>query len=264
MKPLIDYISPPKFDWDGHIHTFNHKTTISKCATNCVCFMDIEFDELNDINIMDSYKRYIENDYDKYNDILLVTGINIDDIKNVYNKYSSIIKGFGELKCYDKYNEKKLPYKKIKFVREVLAFSSKNGNLPVYIHWELNDTDDLTKITNVIKQYNQIPIVLCHFGINDYNSDFAVPSAMQLQREYNNVWLDLSYTALDYFSKNIIKLSNYDYSRIIIGSDYNNKIFGKNHDENDRNTIIDKINNIIKYTKISNANNIKKLFGINR
>lgn len=272
MKSLYNYIltsqsniaPQPILDWDGHIHTFNHKSIIPKehMCSQRVCFMDIEFDDLDNINVLDSYKKYINNGYDKNADILLATAIDVEDIKALYNKYPNIIKGFGELKCYDVYAGEKIPYKKIKLVREIVEFSRKNGDLPVYIHWELNNTKDLTKLVSVIKKCPQVPIVLCHFGINDNNGDFASVAAMQLQREYSNVWLDLSYTALNYFSNNILKLTNYDYNRIIIGTDYNNKIFGENHTEKERQSIMDKITTVVNFTKISNKNNIKNLFGI--
>ena len=261
MEPLINYISSP-IKWDGHIHLFNHKSSIARPngCSKYVCFMDIEYDDLDNINVLESYKRFIDNDYNKYTDLLLATGVTIDDIKELYSKYSKIIRGFGELKCYDNYKGNKVPYKKIKLVRDVLKFSSQNGNLPVYVHWDLNDTNDLTKLSNAIKDYSSVPFVLCHFGLTDNNSEFAIMAAAQLQREYGNVWLDMSYTAIDYFSNNLLKLSNFDYNRIIFGTDYNNKLFTNNHAENERESIIEKISDVINYTQIINQNNIKDLF----
>ena len=85
-------------------------------------------------------------------------------------------------------------------------------------------------------------------------------AAAQLQREHGNVWMDMSYTAVDYFSTNLLKLSNFDYNRIIIGTDYNNKLFTDNHTESEREIIIRKISNIIEYTQIINRHNIEDLF----
>ena len=224
--------------------------------------MDIEFNKLKKINVSDAYKRYIENDYNKNTDILLATGVTIEDIKKVYNTYPKIIKGFGELKCYDLYKDEKLPFKKMNFVRQVLKFSEENGCKPVYVHWELNNTNDLTRLSNTIKDYSHIPIVLCHFGINDYNMDFAVNAAAQLQREHGNLWLDMSFTATEYFAKNLMMLSNFDYSRIIVGTDYNNRIFTDDFTDEDRANVINKLNTVVNYLRINNSENLKKLFGI--
>lgn len=266
MLPLAKYIykQTQTLTWDGHIHLFNHESSIKKPEnfSKYVGFMDIEFNKLKKINVLDAYKRYIENDYNKNTDILLATGVTIEDIKKVYNAYPKIIKGFGELKCYDLYKGEKLPFKKMNFVRQVLKFSDENGCKPVYIHWELNDVNDLTRLSNAIKDYPHIPIVLCHFGINDYNSDFAVNAAAQLQREHGNLWLDMSFTATEYFAKNLMMLSNFDYSRIIVGTDYNNRIFTDDFTDEDRTNVINKLNTVVNYLRINNSENIKKLFGI--
>lgn len=270
METLYEYIKKSNTyddkEWDGHIHLFNHKKPLPQLIDKFekrVGFMDIEYNDINNINVLDSYKNYIKNHWDKDKEILLATGITIEDIKDVYNKYPKIIKGFGELKCYDEYGElKNLPYKKIKFVRDVVEFSKKNGALPVYIHWEFTNPKDVEKFENVLKNYPSVPIVLCHMGMNEYNRDFAYTESNRLQHIYTNLWLDISWDAADYFTNNPMLLNNFILDRVILGTDLNNMIFNKDstHKDRDWNWGINKFIDLRKYISISNKSNIMKLF----
>lgn len=269
MKTLYTYIIESQnqntsalSDWDGHIHLFNHKNPIPKNYTfeKCVGFMDLEYDDIDNINVLDSYTDYIENHLDKEKEILLATGITFDDIKSVYEKYPDIIKGFGELKCYDSYQGIKVPYKKISFVKNVMSYSSKHGSLPVYVHWELNNSTDVKKIEEVIKTYPSVPIVLCHLGMNENNRDIAFIEAIRLQKQYSNVWLDISWDAAEYLLDNPMRLNNLDLNHVILGTDLNNKLFGDNHTKEDRKWGLDIFSSLKEYLHINNGKNIRRLF----
>lgn len=273
METLYNYINNINTlsDWDGHVHLFNHKNPIPKKHEfdKVIGFMDIEYDDVDNINILNSYTDYIKNYWDKDKEILLATGITIEDIKSVYEKYKDIIKGFGELKCYDKYGDVKIPYKNIQFVKNVVKFSNKCGNLPVYIHWELNTIRDVEKIESILKSYPSVPIVLCHCGMNENNKDFAFSESLRLQRIYSNLWLDISWDAADYFTqKYFMSLDQYDRNRIILGTDINNKIFSptRKH-KNSRLSFLSCLEmfKILKqYLKINNSDRICNLFNIKR
>ena len=269
MKTLYTYIIESQnqntsalSDWDGHIHLFNHKKPIPKNYgfTKCVGFMDLEYDDIDNINVLDSYTNYIKNHWDKEKEILLATGITFDDIKSVYEKYPDIIKGFGELKCYDSYIDTKVPYKKIGFVKNVVHYSSKHGSLPVYIHWEFNNTVDVIKLESIIKAYPNVPIVLCHLGMNEDNMNIAFVEAVRLQKQYNNVWLDISWSASNYLLDNPMRLNNLDLSRVILGTDLNNKLFGVNHNKKEREHGLEIFLKLKEYLHIDNSNNIRRLF----
>lgn len=251
-------------EWDGHEHLFNHKTPLPKNYDfECrVGFMDIEYDDISNINVLDAYTNYIKNHYNKKTDILLATGITIEDIKSVYEKYPKIIKGFGELKCYDMYGDEKMPYKKIKLVRDVLKLSNDNGQLPVYVHWELNTPSDVEHIENVLKAYPCVPLVLCHAGMNENNRDFAFAEAKRLQNTYSNLWLDISWDAAEYFSNNLMLLNTLILDRIILGTDINNCIFKEDGMHKDRDWLwgLNKFNEIKNYLHSSNKSKIQKLF----
>ena len=268
MKTIYEYIIEAKNDTiseqDGHEHLFNHKNPLPKnYGFECrVEFMDIEYDDISNINVLNAYTNYINNHYNKNTDILLATGITIDDIKSVFEKYPEYIKGFGELKCYDMYGDEKVPYKKIKLVKDVLKLSNDNGWLPVYVHWEFNSPVDVKRIEDVLKAYPMVPVVLCHTGMNENNRDFAFAEAKRLQNIYSNLWLDISWDAAEYFSKNLMLLNTLVLDRVILGTDINNCIFNDDRMHKDRDWLwgLNKFNEIKKYLQINNKLKIQKLF----
>lgn len=275
MKSLSSYLLYPKSTYiykkfnniDGHIHLFNHESIIDDSKLKYdneykrAGFIDIEFDNIDKFNFVENYSNYIKNHYDSNKDILLATATTIEDIKTIYIKFPNIIKGFGELKCYDEYRGKPVNYKQIKLVRQVCELSQKVGNLPVYVHWEINDKKDLNKIENVIKKYPSVPIILCHCCMNDNNQEYAYNCCIKLMNMYSNVWIDISYTALNFFVNNPMRLYNLRLDRVFIGSDVNIKLFGPNHDfEKEYNEICNKLIILDKY--INSGSNLKKLFNI--
>ena len=265
---LYEYIIEAKNDtipeWDGHEHLFNHKNQLPKNYEfeRRVGFMDIEYDDVSNINVLNAYTNYIKNHYNKNTDILLATGVTIEDIKSVFEKYPKHIKGFGELKCYDMYRGEKIPYKKIKLVRDVLKLSNDNGQLPVYVHWEFNSPTDVERIENALKAYPGVPLVLCHCGMNETNRDFAFAEAKRLQSTYSNLWLDISWDAAEYFSNNPMLLNTLILDRVILGTDINNRIFNVDGVHKDRDWLwgLNKFNEIKKYLQTSNKLKIQKLF----
>ena len=67
--------------------------------------------------MIDLYDEFINKCYDPYKHILLATGENSKDIISIYERYPNIIKGFGELKCYDSYKDIKLPYSDLEWIK---------------------------------------------------------------------------------------------------------------------------------------------------
>jgi hypothetical protein len=95
--------------------------------------------------------------------------------------------------------------------------------------------------------------------MNENNKDYAYKESYRLASKYDNLWLDVSYTALDYFSEKPMNLFNFPNDRIIMGSDLNNKIYGENHDfEKEYNEICRKMNIIYKF--VNTDKNISNLF----
>lgn len=265
MKTLKDILFESVNDsewWDGHIHLFNHKEPINKPKelTHVVGFMDLEYDKSN-IDPIKSYDEYIKNHYNG-STILLATGITSEEIKEIFEKHKSVIKGFGELKCYDTYMGEDVPYKCISMVRDICRLSRDNGNLPIYLHWDVNDDKDIKKISKVLTDYPSVPIVLCHCGMTDTNKDFSCTNVADLQKKFTNLWVDVSYIAMQHFHNNIMQLFQYDLDRVILGSDLNNKIFSKNHTEDERSNILSMFRDVLLKSHINNKLNINKLFKI--
>ena len=214
---------------DGHIHLFNYTDFVESPLKfdKQVCFMDVEFDKEG--NAEEAYDRFIKEKYNSRKHILLCTAQDPADIASIFKNHKNSFQGFGELKLYDKYQDQEVPYKKISYLRTICKLSAENGNLPVYVHWELTSDSHIKFFENVLKSYPQVPIVLCHCGMNGENNADAYYQCQRLAQTYDNLWLDISYVALDYFAKEPMKLCNLPMNKLIVGSDLNNKIFGPNH-----------------------------------
>lgn len=267
MISLSNYIKDiHKFDWDGHIHLFNSSQSLldiySPKSNYLIGFPDIEYDNIEEYEgkMIDLYQNYIDNHYEN-NQILLATAPTSKECIEIYKKFPNIIKGFGELKLYDSYIDKDIPYKKISTAREVCAYSSKVGNLPVYIHYSLTNDKEVKRLDNLLRSYPNTPIILCHCGMDKSNKDFAYYSVVDLMKKYSNIWIDISYDALDYFTLTPFKLYNLDLNRIILGTDINLKLFSPKHNSVEEcNEIYSKIKELMKY--INSNKNTKTLFNI--
>lgn len=266
MRRLYEYLEEPEIKYDGHFHAFNHKSNIESVNgyDRAISFMDLEYDKKH-IPVVKSYDRFIQDGYHPYKHILLATGTTIEDIKTIYENHKDKIRGFGELKCYDEYLGEKVPYKKITFVNQVCRFSRSVGCLPVYVHWEITNEKDLNHFKRTLDIYSDIPVVLCHCGMNNENQTYAYTQVCQLMKDHHNLWVDLSYTAARFFSRNVMLLDALDKDKVILGTDANNKMYSKKHDTEaeilDIKSQLSVIENYIGGTQRNN-NNITRLFSM--
>lgn len=264
MKNLYDTIIAND-TIDGHIHLFDHSGVIDSSlidtSKRCVCFADISFryiDKYKGDGMIDIYDEFINKFYDSSQHILLATGENAKDIIAVYERYPDKIKGFGELKCYGEYIHGKLPYGNLDWIRPVLEYNKDLG-LPVYIHYNLKDLNKVVDLAYLLKEYN-FPIVLCHCGMYDgCDHDLIHETIIDLMNSYDNLYVDISYTASEFYVKHINKLLELDSSKVIIGTDIN-PVIGRVIDDPIEHTdeLYDKFNRL---NNLGNFNyNIKKLF----
>lgn len=231
MRPLYHYIRPLapeafKNNYvvnpvirDGHCHVFSHRgiCDINKHYRASVGFADIEFDHLNEYkNIPDMYDKYMK-DVNVWK--WLATALNIDDIKTIYNRHPHDIAGFGELKLYDNFRGKDINFKHISFARQVCKFSELVGCLPVYIHYELTNVGEVQMFDRLLTDFPEVPIVLCHCGMNEHNQEFAYGAARKLASEHGNCWLDISWDAAKFFYNNPLLITQLPGDRIFWGSD---------------------------------------------
>ena len=229
MKSLYTTISNDN-KIDGHIHLFDHEGIIDNSlidtSKRCVCFADISFryiDKYKGDNMISLYDKFINECYDPSKHILLATGENHKDIISIYEKYPNTIKGFGELKCYGEYMHGKLPYGNTDWIMPVLEYN-RNIGLPIYIHYNLEDTERIVNFTSILNTYD-FPIVLCHCGMFDNcNYELIHETLVDLMNSHNNLYVDISYSAVDYYVNNPNKLLQFDNKRVIIGTDINSVI----------------------------------------
>lgn len=235
MRSLYHYIRPLAPDalknnhitnppiLDGHCHIFSHRglNPLYKNFEGVIGFADIEFDNLS------KYKD-IPGMYDKYINIKtegwLATALCIEDIKKIHDKHPDKIVGFGELKLYNEFKGKEIHYKSIMLARQVAAFSQANGCKPIYIHYELTCPREISIIDRLLRDYPDVPIVLCHLGMNGANQEFAFNAARKLALDHGNCWLDISWDVAIYLSNNPMLISTLPVDRCFWGSDYSPRL----------------------------------------
>lgn len=215
MKSLYNYIRT--FNIDGHRHVFSHRGDIA--GGNCVGFMDIELDELDKYkDIPGMYDEYIKS-HDSKNIRLLATGLTIEDIKAIYNAHPDVIKGFGELKLYGTLKGEPINRKHISFARDVCRFSEQVGGLPVYIHYILLEDREVRAFDKLLTDFPNVPIVLCHCGMCGHDQEYSWNAAKKLAWAHGNCWLDISWSAAEWLSKNPMLLTQIPTDRVFWGSD---------------------------------------------
>jgi hypothetical protein len=230
MKSLYSIITQAE-RIDGHIHLFDHEGIINQSIIDvikrCVCFSDISFkyiDKYKGDNMISLYDKFINRYYDPTIHTLLATGENAEDIISIYKKYPDKIKGFGELKCYSEYIHGELPYGNLDWINPVLEYNKDLG-LPVYIHYNLEDIERVVNFTSILKKYD-FPIILCHCGMyDDCDNDLIHETLIELMKTYNNLYVDVSYSAVNYYLNNLNKLLEFDNKKVIIGTDINPVIY---------------------------------------
>lgn len=223
MKDLFEYIKE-SIDiqpvLDGHQHVFSHRGVQNNLILDCksrVGMIDIEFDCLDQYkDIPQLYKKFMPECTNVR--FWLASGLNIDDIKKVYEQNDNIA-GFGELKLYNSFRGKEINFKKISFARQVCSFSKQVGCLPVYIHYELEEPRERKALENLIKDYPEIPIVLSHCCMNEHNQLFAWAACTSLSRRYSNVYLNVSWDGAKWLAQNPQLLMQAPRDRIFWGSD---------------------------------------------
>lgn len=275
MKTLYDIIQsnnvePVNSNIDGHIHLFDHTGYISKELiepdNKCVCFADIAFrylDQYEHGEIIKYYDSFIQNHLNPTKHILLATGITANEIINIHKKYPQYIKGFGELKCYERWKEGNLPFGNLNWIKPVLEYN-KSFNLPVYIHYNLDSPHKRAEFENLLVNYSSMPIVLCHSGLVNDNktNEHIFQYVKELLLKYDNLWIDISEEkAYDFYFNNIEKLYQLNTNKVICGSDINPIVSDVLHDPVEySNKCYSNFNKLCKL--VPNNKNINILFGI--
>lgn len=274
MDTLFKYISKSLQNQhiDGHSHLFDYNHILTEFyqfphnSKKIVGFADVCFNDIdmhNNHNMVECYERFITNHYDPAKHILLATADNSYDAIQIYLNHPNIIKGFGEFKCYKVYRGDEVPYGNLNWVRPVCEFN-KDMRLPIYIHWCFLNDKDVDEFANLIKDYPSIPFVLCHCGMGfdksiSGDAMFAYKQCIELLKSYDNLYFDISYKALEFFSSRP-KLIEAIVNKSIIGSDLSPQTFKIINDiDQHKQKIYKQIN---KLSRPEFTNNIYRLFSL--
>lgn len=218
-----------KNNTDAHIHLFDHTGVISNFDelkdSKHIGFMDIDLLHVEKYEFEDVIKYYDNFIKNHYNDniTLLATGKDSRTMIELYKKYPDVIKGFGELKCYAKYQEvKNLPWNNLTWFKELCEFN-KNLQLPIYLHWYVYSKSRQEQLNELLEKYPSIPFVLCHCGMSPhFNYKKQYGYVCDLLLKHNNLYVDLSYKPLLFFAKHP-EYANVLRNKCILGTDMNNK-----------------------------------------
>lgn len=239
MVDLYSYIKT-KTKIDGHTHLFDHEKSL-ECVYNylnefdkVVGFIDIRHDKLHEYTsekLTNLYTDFIFNKYNPLKHILLASSYNIYDAIKIHKKFPTIIKGFGEFKCYENYMGKYIGRDNLDWLIPLCEYN-KTLHLPIYIHWVIRSKYDIDKFIEFVNKYPSIPFVLCHCGMGYDRNDIpdeniynlAFKGCLDIQDKCNNVYFDVSYRAINYFYNNLDKFEKLLPEKKFIGSDINPNI----------------------------------------
>lgn len=258
MKSLYQYISneisnPPQLD--GHLHVFDSEGVLNRAPLTSYAVGFMDFDLKNPPkDIIGLYKKNMKKcPWVKY---WLLTGPDYESIESAF-KELNCFSGFGELKLYDRLGDEMVGKKDISLLRKVVKLSESAGNLPVYVHYSLEEDRDAKALKKVLETYPNTPVVLCHCGMNSRVHEGAWERLLGLLENHKNLWVDLSWEASRWLLQRPILISQLPGDRVFWGSDDSPYRQRKRDPEYADKHIQDSIT-LTKY--INNDFNIKKLF----
>lgn len=283
MIGLSDFINKKPVNCDAHIHLFDGvESDLSLMIPGSeltVAFADIRYREPESYvngSTLKAYEKFIKKDYPKVKDrlILLSTASSAEEAISIYNKHKDAIKGFGEFKCYGFYRmgkfngtqeTVKLPYGNLDWLEPLFEFDS-SKKLPIYIHYSIYDSKRVKKLEDVLERYPDIPFVLCHCGMgNKRDKNSTLDELSRLMKDHQNLWVDISFAAMDIFVTDRNAIHKLPSDRLLIGSDFNPVI--KTKDPQELRNLVD--STIMKMEVINGYGvdfygNLKRLFSLGK
>lgn len=214
MKKVTDLLKNNIIDC--HFHSFG-------------CYGKLE-NAYSNLHIVDNpihYKESLYKYFKKYksmfiDEMFLVIGKNIEDTKNIIKDFPNYF-GIGEAKIYKYYRPRHNPetikeHSNYKLLQDLIDLKC---NKPIFIHYDINE-DNYKWLEEILTSNPNQTIVLCHCGMNEFfDKNKAFELSRNLQQTFHNLYLDVSWVALDYFLENKHKLANLDNTRLLLGSDNN-------------------------------------------
>lgn len=207
---------------DSHVHLFDAAGLNPYIPYRCVGFGDIDYNHPRRYKDMPSlYDKYLPMVTGPGRWILATSMGSVDQLETIWKSHKEVIRGFGELKLYDYFCGKKVPYKKLSFLRDTLKLSKEVGPMPVYVHYIPRSARDVERLANDIADFPDVPIVLCHCCMDDRceNPDWNYGQVQQIALLHPNVFVDISWDALFYMYNNPMRILSLPTDRVLLGSD---------------------------------------------
>lgn len=89
----------------------------------------------------------------------------------------------------------------------------------MYIHYEFNKDKEVRHFEKLIQDFPDVPIVICHCGMNEKNCEFAWSTCVRLANQYGNVWLNISWDGARWLARNPQLVLQAPIDRCFWGSD---------------------------------------------
>lgn len=246
METLYNYISyiNKKYDLtiiDCHTHMFGKGKILTyphEYPINGKISMVENSIAHPDRSLFDDFKSYINFGEVTDKNKLLCVGKDAEETIKIYNTFKSKISGFGEIKCYKRGVNSHGDI--IEIYDTSILQAVINKGLPVFIHWDLDGKHD-EELYEIIKSNPNTKFVLCHAGIGELtNPDKSFKTAARYQSKLTNLWLSISWVALDYFIKDDFQSATNKLSMIpipdhvLVGTDFNPEMNNRNISFEDR------------------------------
>lgn len=249
MIEIRDYIFSKLNKIDCHVNKYgrNGLTNYSDFSSGSIIFVENGIGK-NAVDFLPYFKK-IKKDKSVFdNNIISYVGKDVNETIKIYKEFNPKI--IGEVKCLKHYKDLN-DGKEYTYENYEIALCDEIKHLPIFIHYDLIYDD--AKLKEIIEFNPNRKVVLCHCGINEIDDPkIAFEKAIYLQHKYNNLWLEISWKALDYIGCDSMRLGKIDTDRLLLGTDF---------------TVCDPIEKIEKrlktfnywYTKINLSRNITNL-----
>lgn len=237
MKSLYNYVNdqPRHLLMDAHVHLFNDELIEYPYENVDGKVIMVENSvKHTDRKLLPYFDNFFKHSFNSKDSVLCV-GCDRRDTYNIYKKYSDRFSGFGEVKCYKRCIDTEGNFIEHFDIENLTSIFEMGVNKPIFIHWDLNGKHD-DEFEEILKKCPTAKIVLCHCGINELDNPYnAFKKACELQTKYTNLWLSISWFALDYFADHMHQLSFIPIpDHTIVGTDFNPEMSNQGKDEIDR------------------------------
>ena len=149
---------------------------------------------------------------------IALIGKDADELATICEKYPAEF--IGEVKCYKHFITKE-KHEEHYFSDTSIALDERFIDIPMFVHVDLINEEAQKILEDILSVNLDRPIILCHCGINKLDDkDSAFERAINLQHKYNNLWLEISWSALFYIKDDHRKMSRIDTDRVLFGTDF--------------------------------------------